>query len=217
MYIKTDENNNVVEVIFVGVKPEQNGYEIENIDKDILENILEYKYIDGTFVKNNDFFQNRINEIKNIKINNLKNICQNSIINGIDYNGSHYSLSEHDQINLMMLKFNAILNPNETFLYHADDEEYREYTSTEIKQIAEAAEKWKTYHLTYFNMLKNYVKNMSNVSEVVATQYGTTLFAEQEDKLKEILTSNNGKMLNFTRKIINDNFDVNNIVSKIKI
>lgn len=210
MYIRTDDDHNIVEVIFVGIKPEKNGFEIDdNIDNDILKNILKYKYIDGEFIKNNitDMKQEKINEIKNIKISVMNSICQNCIINGIDYNGSHYSLTEHDQINLMRHSFSAMVNPTGTFLYHADGEECREYSSAEIIQIATLAEKWKTYHLTYFNMIKSYIKNITDVNEVINVLYGITLSEDQETKLSEILTMEDGSILSLPREIIYDNYD----------
>lgn len=217
MFIRTDDNNNVVEIISVGVKPEKNGYEVESIDETMLYDILNYKYINGEFVKNENFRQEKIDKIKDIKISNLSLICQNMIVSGIDFNGSHYSLTEHDQLNLMKHSFSAILNPNGTFAYHADGEDCRDYTSSEIIQISTLAEKWKTYHLTYFNMIKSNIKNTTDIDEVISFKYGMKLSDDQETKLDSILTLDDGSMVTFTREIINDNFDYNSLFMKVDI
>lgn len=217
MFIRTDDNNNIVEIISVGVKPEKNGYEVEAIDETILSDILNYKYINGEFVKNENFRQEKIDEIKNIKISNLSLICQNMIVSGIDFNGSHYSLTEHDQLNLMKHSFSAILNPDGTFAYHADGEDCRDYTSTEIIQISTLAEKWKTYHLTYFNMIKSNINNTTDIDEVISFEYGMELSEDQETKLNSILTLEDGSIITFPREIINDGFDYNSLFRKVDV
>jgi len=52
--------------------------------------------------------------------------------------------------------------------------------------IAEAT-KWKTYHTTYYNALKNYVNSLDDVHQITEIQYGIELPEEyQSDVLKAL-------------------------------
>ena len=220
MYIRTDDDGNVLEVISVGAKPEHNGYEVETIDRDILNDIFSYKYINGNFVKSEtfkDIRQEKIDAIKDIKISNMSAICYSLIINGIDYQNSHYSLSEHDQLNLMRHSFSAMINPSGTFLYHADGESCREYSATDITNISTLAEKWKTYHLTYFNALKQYIQNIADVDEVINVKYGIKLSDEVESLLSEILQTDGTLTVDFPRDIVSDGFNYDGLFPKVDV
>lgn len=211
MYIRTDDEHNIVEVIFVGCKPDTNGYEIDMIDETILSDILNYKYIDGVFVKNDtDLLQKNIDYIKQIKINNMSHICQMIIEHGIDYNGSHYSLTTTDQINLMKLESTARLSPTTPILYHADGECCRIYTNDEIIGIADAAIVWITYNTTFFNVLKDQINKMTDVNDIVAIQYGMSL----DDEHTSLFTSLT-EGYNFNINLIEDNFDYYSLFPKI--
>ena len=39
MFIQTNDNNEIIQIIFVGEKPLVNGYEIDDIDKTIFKKI----------------------------------------------------------------------------------------------------------------------------------------------------------------------------------
>ena len=55
MYIQTDKDNNIIQLITVGCCPAENGYEIpDDTSEDILKNIFSYKYINGEFVFKDD-------------------------------------------------------------------------------------------------------------------------------------------------------------------
>lgn len=105
--------------------------------------------------------------VRNAKIKELSYTCNQKIEAGIDYNGSHYSLSQYDQINLLNAQI-AILNGAETVVYHADGEVYRDYTAEEINAIATAAEAHKEATLAHYNQLKTYIKTLSTISEISA-------------------------------------------------
>lgn len=211
MYIRTDDKDNVVELIFIGGKPEHNGYEINDIPKDILNNILEYKYIDGQFIKNEtiDKYQENIETIRSIKINLMSNICQSLIEQGIDINNSHYSLTSNDQVELIKLQSLAKESSLLPVYYHADGEKYRLYSNEEFLNIVNTAFNWITFHRTYFNLLKSEIEEMSNAKEIMDINYGVPLNDHNMDVLSSIM---NGVVFRFP--IITDNFDYETLFQK---
>lgn len=211
MYIRTDDDHNIIELIIVGVMPEKNGYEVNEIDEDIMRDILNYKYINGEFVKSETTIRNKyINEIRDLKINNMSQMCQMIIKRGIDYNGSHYSLDTTDQINLMKLESIARFSPEIPILYHADGEDCRVYSTDEIIEIATLGIGLITYHTTYFNQLKSQINNMTSVDEVINVKYGMTL-DETHDSQFKLLT--NG--LPFAMEEIIDEYDYESIIPHV--
>lgn len=190
MYISTDENNNITNLVVVGGKPTSGTvYELDHIDKEIMCDIHNYKYINGQFIKNNtDIRLQYIDEIKHVKINNMSVLCKMIIEQGIDFGGSHYSLTTTDQINLMKLESIARFSPEITLLYHADGEECRVYSNEEILTIATLGIGWITFNTTYFNQLKAQILDMDNIDDIIAINYGSPLnglHAQQFDALTQ--------------------------------
>lgn len=211
MYIRTDDDHNILEVIVVGMKPETNGYEVDTIDEEILSDVLSYKYIDGNFVKKEtDMRLEKIDDIKQIKISMMSSICQNVIEGGFDLNDEHYSLSAYDQINIMKLESQARLNPDQPLPYHADGELCKLYTAEDIITLAEYATGWKLYWSTYFNHLKNEILNMTDVDQIISVKFGQTLSDDSNTSISQIL----GDTV-FTITPIVDDFDYDSLFVKV--
>ena len=217
MYIQTDKDNNIIQLITVGCHPSENGYEIpNNTSEDILKNIFSYKYIDGEFVFKDNTTNIKLQKVIQAKLQFLSKTCNEQIKKGIDYNGSHYSLnSNDDQINLIQLGFDAKVSiltgqPLETpLMYHADGEECREYTAEEILGLSSLAKKYKTYHTTFFNTIKSQINNMTNIDDIIAINYDTSFLDETYlTKLTGIVGDLNS--LGFTLEVIEDttNYDI---------
>lgn len=191
MYIRTDDDDNIIELIFTGVMPENNGHEVNNIDDEIIKDILNYKYIDGEFVKNEiNVYQKNIDFIKDIKISRMSEICNMVIESGIDYNNSHYALKQTDQIELIKLESMLKMDPTSKVFYHADGEKCRQYSNEEFLAISGMALGWITYHRTYFNLLKSEIINMTDVNDVLAVNYGSPLNTEDSETLSMIMDGN---------------------------
>ena len=213
MYIRTDDDNNIIEVIVVGGVPEKNGYQIDTIDESILSDVFSYKYIDGEFVKKEqDIRLDKIDDIKNVKINMMSSICQNVIESGIDVLDKHYSLSAYDQINLMKLESLARMNPEGLFPYHADGELCTLYSAEAIIVLAERATAWKLYWSTYFNHLKAEIMEMTNVDDIISVKFGQTLNDTSIQSINLILGG-----VTFTIDPISDQFDYNTLFNKIDV
>ena len=214
MYIRTDDDNNIVELIIVGARPKVNGYEIDSIDESILKDILNYKYINGEFIKSDtDIRDKYIDTIRDIKISRMSQVCNALIEHGIDFGGSHYSLTTTDQINLIKLESMAKLSPETTILYHADGEDCRVYSNEEITSIAELAMAWITYNTTYFNQLKSQINETNSIDEIISINYGSTLDETHNEQFMGLTQGLTGLGLSINE--ITDEFDYESIIPKV--
>lgn len=191
MYIQTDNDNNIIELISVGEMPAENGYEIDEntVDREILDDILNYKYIDGEFIKNEHNPNSNIEMIKVAKISSLSNLCNSVITNGIDFNGEHFSLTSNDQINLMKLESSAKENPDMIIFYHADGQICRPFSTGDIIALAGLATQWILLNTTYFNLMKSQVQSMTSIDDIVAINYGSPLDQTLQETL-DIISQN---------------------------
>lgn len=212
MYIRTDDDHNVKELIIIGGMPETNGYEIDSIDEDIAKDILSYKYINGEFIKNEDrdILQDNIEIIRKMKIDRLSAICHDNIERGIAVNGSHYSLTANDQIEMIKLESMIKMNPETPVFYHADGEKCRMYTSEEFLTISTSALGWITYNRTYFNLLKSEILDMTDVHAIIDINYGTPL-TETNTSILNLIMCGSESLYDFP--VINDTTDYESIIN----
>lgn len=112
---------------------------------------------------------------REFKIKQLSSICNSMIEQGIDVTLSdglrhHFSLTAYDQINLLnasiMIKDGATQIP-----YHADNESYKMYSASDINLIISAANQHKMYHTMYFNNLKTYINNQTDINAIINLKY----------------------------------------------
>ena len=125
-----------------------------------------------------------IEELKENKKQEINQACSSMIYSGYDYNGEHYDLSDEDQIN--MLAWSSIAQQGSSVPYHSSGNPCRIYTSEEFLSLVAAITSFKTYNLTYCNLLKQQVDEMTNSEEVKAVTYGTT---ELNEKYQEIMNT----------------------------
>ena len=114
--------------------------------------------------------------VRGKKIAVLSKQCQDMIVNGVDVELStgetkHYSLSVEDQLNIASM-ITMLQQGLDAVPYHADGELCEYYTAEDMQRIATAATTWKTYNITYFNSLKNWVSSMNDIEEIGAVTYG---------------------------------------------
>lgn len=118
------------------------------------------------------------------KLDELSVDCHDTIELGVDYNGSHYSLTEQDQTNILAWGNRASMG--KSVPYHADGEFCRPYTAEEFSGLVDAAVGHIAHNTTYCNMLMNYTKTLTDISEINAIKYGVTeLIGEYLDKYNE--------------------------------
>ena len=136
--------------------------------------------------------------VKSVKLAELSTTCNKVIENGIDVVLSdgetyHFSLTTQDQLNLITLS--SMVAAGETAIpYHADGELCRYYSVEDITIVMDTATAHKTYHVTYFNSLKEYVSTLDTITDISAVQYGMEIPEEyQSDILKALLASMAGE------------------------
>lgn len=122
-----------------------------------------------------DLYVEKIAEFKKqLVIDRMSEACRNTIEKGFDIELEggikHFSLTTQDQININTLVL--LSSQLELIPYHADDEECVFFTKQVFNEIAQKAIQYITYHVTYFNSLKGYIKSLTSESEVDAVTYG---------------------------------------------
>lgn len=125
-----------------------------------------------------------IEELKANKKQEINQACSSLIYSGYDYNGEHYDLSDEDQIN--MLAWFSIAQQGSSVPYHSSGNPCRIYTSEEFLDLVAAITSFKTYNLTYCNLLKQQVDEMTDSEEIKTVTYGTTKLNE---KYQEIMNT----------------------------
>lgn len=115
--------------------------------------------------------------------------CNFTIKQGVDYNGEHFDLTEEDQINI--LAWSSIAQSGQPVPYHSSGNPCRVYTAEEFLGLVAYITAFKTQQLTYCNLLKQQVKEMTDIEEVKAVAYGQT---ELNEKYAELFAqlSNSG-------------------------
>ena len=108
-----------------------------------------------------------------LKIKEVGEACAAAIYGGIAIGGSNYSLTEHDQIEIMT-QMSAIKEGADMVPYHADGELCRMFDAEEFAAIADAARNHIYYHRTYSNHLRAWIRR-SDAAELDSIFYGAEL------------------------------------------
>lgn len=114
--------------------------------------------------------------IQEKKIEKMKSACASKIVDGVDVvlgDGlkHHFDLTIEDQINLISVKEMIAAGATEV-PYHERGCLCKMYSSEDITILLNAASYHKTYQVTYFNSLKNYIKNLQEIEAVSNVYYG---------------------------------------------
>ncbi len=131
---------------------------------------------------------------KQKKIDALSAICKSNITSGFSLRLSdgikhNFKLTVEDQLNLMMIE-NQLASETSSFIYHATNQPCEIYNKEDMKQIIKAFHTYVTYHTTYFNIAKQYIKSLVDIKEVNKFTYGTDVSATTDNQaIKQILKS----------------------------
>lgn len=130
-----------------------------------------------------------IEEVRTSKINEMSQACNEIIINGIDIEDAHYSMSLEDQLNILTLQ-GMILNGQASVPYHADGESCVMYSAEDFLEIANAATNHKLYHESYFNSMRDWINALEDTDAIEYIYYGIEIPVEyQTDVLKGLIQS----------------------------
>lgn len=187
MIIVLDSDKNITELITIGSSASENAVEIsDDTDQEIVKNIFSYKYIDGNFVLKDGVDKEKLEELKVAKINALSTECGKQIVDGVDWNGEHYSLSLDDQTNIGNLTLLA--SAGNPVPYHADGDggNCRIFAAEDFVAFSTYCQQFKVYQLTYFNQLKGYVNTLTDIDSVLAVNYGTPLTGDYATALTQM-------------------------------
>ena len=131
--------------------------------------------------------------IKEMKIAQMSKLCNEIIVAGFDIELSdgemhHFDLTTEDQINFVSLK-DMIDKGAAVAPYHASDELCVFFSAEDIYKIVQVGGDFKTYHVTYFNSLKDYIKSMTTLEELKTVQYGMEIPVEHQSEVLQYLMS----------------------------
>lgn len=125
--------------------------------------------------------------IKLYKYQEINTACNFTIKQGVDYNEEHFDLTEEDQINI--LAWSSIAQSGQSVPYHSSGNPCRVFTAEEFLGLVYYITAFKTQQLTYCNLLKQQVKEMTDIEEIKAVIYGET---ELNEKYAELFTQMSG-------------------------
>ena len=99
---------------------------------------------------------NNVEQVRAVKKQEIGAECSAAIYAGVDVGGSHYSLTEHDQTELLA-QAQAVKEGAAAVPYHADGELCRMYPAEEFTALAQAATAHVFYHRTYCNHVNAWI------------------------------------------------------------
>lgn len=133
-----------------------------------------------------------LGELQAAKRREVSVACEQIIYAGVtvtlvDGSIEHYSLSEHDQLNLFGKQSQLAAGAQE-LEYHADGQPCRYYTAPDMQAIVQAAMWHVSYHTTYCNALNMWIAGCKTAEEVQEVFYGADVPEEyQSDVLRTYL------------------------------
>lgn len=117
--------------------------------------------------------------------------CTAAIYEGVTVGDSHYSLTEHDQTEIMA-QFTAIKDGAAAVPYHADGELCRMYSAEEFTALAQAATEHVFSNRTYCNHLNAWIAR-ADLEELGRITYGATLPEDLGLHMAEVVSAAGGK------------------------
>ncbi len=113
--------------------------------------------------------------------------CEQIIYKGVsvtlaDGSTEHFSLTEHDQLNLFG-KQAQLAAGAERLEYHADGQPCRYYSAADMQAIIQAAMFHVSYHTTYCNALNMWIAGCQAAEEVQGIFYGADVPAEYRSEV----------------------------------
>lgn len=134
---------------------------------------------------------NDVEQVRAAKKEEIGLACSAAIYAGIDVNGSHYSLTEHDQTEILT-QYTYVKEGAAAVPYHADGELCRMFTAEEFGVIAQAATNHVFYHRTYCNHVNAWIKR-ATLDELDAITYGADLPADLAASMAEVIAAAGGE------------------------
>ena len=131
-----------------------------------------------------------VEQVRAAKLQEVGLACTAAIYAGIDVGDAHYSLTEHDQTEIMA-QYAAVREGAQAVPYHADGELCRMYGAEEFTALAQAATGHVFYHRTYCNHLNAWIRR-AGLEELAYIVYGMALPKDLRDSMAAILAAAGG-------------------------
>lgn len=135
-----------------------------------------------------------LEELRIAKKREISQACEKTIYSGVDVtltDGSteHFSLTEHDQLNLFG-KQTQLAAGADQLEYHSDGQACRYYSAADMQLIITSAMQHVSYHTTYCNALNMWINGVESAEEVQQIYYGAEIPEQyQSDVLKAYIAS----------------------------
>ena len=133
---------------------------------------------------------NDVEQVRAVKKQEIGAECSAAIYAGVDVGGSHYSLTEHDQTELLA-QAQAVKEGAAAVPYHADGELCRMYPAEEFTALAQAATAHVFKHRTYCNHLNAWIRRAA-LEELQGITYGAELPADLAENMAAIIQAAGG-------------------------
>ncbi len=124
-------------------------------------------------------------QVRAAKLQEIGLACTAAIYAGVDVGDAHYSLTEHDQTELMAQNA-AIAAGARAVPYHADGQLCRMYPAEEFAALAQAATAHVFYHRTYCNHLNAWIRR-AELPELAGIAYGAELPEDLAEHMEAVL------------------------------
>ena len=131
-----------------------------------------------------------VEQVRAAKLQEIGLACSAAIYAGVDVGGSHYSLTEHDQTEIMA-QYTTVKEGAPAVPYHADGELCRMYPAEEFAALAQAATAHVFYHRTYCNHMNAWIRR-AGLEELSYIMYGMALPADLAASMATIMAAAGG-------------------------
>ena len=133
---------------------------------------------------------NNVEQVRAVVKQQIGAACSAAIYAGVEVGGARYSLTEHDQTELIAQNA-AVAAGAAAVPYHADGELCRMYTAAEFSALAQAATAHVFYHRTYCNHVNAWIAR-AGLDELAAIEYGAELPADLAASMARIMQEAGG-------------------------
>ena len=129
-------------------------------------------------------------ELRAAKLQEAGAACSAAIYAGVEVGEAHYSLTEHDQTEIMA-QLTTVKEGAQAVPYHADGELCRMYSAAEFAALAQAATAHVFYHRTYCNHLNAWIRR-AGLEELPSISYGAELPEDLAEHMAAVLAAAGG-------------------------
>lgn len=124
-------------------------------------------------------YEPTIAELQSSKKQEISQACEQAIYSGVsvtltDGSVEHFSLTEHDQLNLFGKQVQLAAGVTE-LEYHADGQPCRYYSAKDMQIITSTAMAYVSYHTTYCNAVNMWIAGCETADEIQQIYYGAAV------------------------------------------